>query len=301
MKPAQAHNGKPYIGRFAPSPTGHLHFGSLITALASFLQARTYNGLWLLRMEDIDPPRVVPGSSDLILKTLRDHGLTWDGDLMYQSTRQERHREILQHLLDMKRLFPCTCSRRTLAGATTYPGTCRDRPFPENQPHALRIRCEGHIAFEDGLQGKQWSHLEQDGGDFIVLRRDDCIAYQLACVVDDHDQGVTEVVRGADLLESTPRQIFLFQALQWLTPQYVHLPLALDPCGEKLGKSTGAPGMHNNTPNHNLYSALVFLRQSPPRELQHESVEKILEWAISNWKLNILASDSGRVPDSELD
>ncbi len=252
-------------------------------------------------MEDIDPPRVVPGSSDLILKTLVDHGLIWDGEVMFQSERQQRHLEILSHLRQRDYLFPCTCSRRTLAGATTYPGTCRERPFPETQAHALRIRCKGNIEYKDGLQGPQTSTLEVDGGDFIVLRRDGCIAYQLACVVDDHDQNITEVVRGADLLESTPRQLFLFQTLGWATPDFVHLPLAMDPSGEKLGKSTGAMGMHQKDPAHNLWSALVFLRQSPPKSLSRCSLEEIYEWAINNWKIDVLSKDLGRVPNSELD
>ncbi|MEM7284034.1 MAG: tRNA glutamyl-Q(34) synthetase GluQRS [Pseudomonadota bacterium] len=277
-----------YVGRFAPSPTGHLHFGSLVTALASFLQARSRGGRWLMRMEDIDPPRIIKGSAELILKTLVQHGLEWDDQVMNQSTRRGAYDQALERLRSMDALFPCTCSRRSLGPIKNYPGICRNRPFPETLEHAVRVRCEGELEYTDGLLGLQRVDLAKSGGDFIVLRRDFCIAYQLACVVDDHDQGVTEVLRGADLLESTPRQIYLFKKLGWKSPQYCHVPLALDTSGEKLGKSTGAPAMHLRPVGENLIDALIFLRQDPPKTLQHESLEKILEWAVKHWNLRAL-------------
>jgi glutamyl-Q tRNA(Asp) synthetase len=255
-----------YVGRFAPSPTGALHFGSLVAALASWLDARAAGGRWLLRIEDLDAPRLQTGAADDILRTLAGLGLEWDGTIAYQSQRQPLYQRALEKLA--KYTYWCACTRREIAdsslglaadGAQIYPGTCRDGIAPGKQPRALRIKASGTVAFEDRVQGLQQQLLERDVGDFVVHRADGQFAYQLAVVVDDAEQGVTDVVRGADLLDSTPRQIHLQCLLAYPQPRYLHIPAAVNASGEKLSKQTGATPIRNG--KDALRQGLRFLGQ----------------------------------------
>ena len=235
-----------YVGRFAPSPTGPLHMGSLIAALASWLDARAASGHWLVRMEDIDQPRAVAGANADILRSLERLGLRWDGEVVYQSARQDLYRDALARL--QAHTYWCSCSRREIAdsslglavdGAPIYPGTCREGTTRTGR--SLRVRTDaGEIAFDDRVQGEQSQVLAQEAGDFVLYRADGLFAYQLAVVIDDAEQGITDVVRGADLLDSTPRQIHLQHLLELPTPRYMHVPVAVNEKGEKLAKQTGA-------------------------------------------------------------
>lgn len=282
----------PVIGRFAPSPSGPLHFGSLLAALASFMEARVRQGRWLIRIEDIDTPRVVPGAADAILRTLEAHGLHWDDVVVYQSRRLSHYQSALEQLDAAGVLYPCTCSRRELArwfgsGATerVYPGFCRSGPRRPERSAALRVRADAVvIGFTDRLQGSlSWS-LETEIGDFVVRRADGLIAYQLAVVVDDADYGVNQIVRGSDLLDSTPRQIHLQRLLQRPTPEYLHIPVAIDPTGAKLSKQTGAMALDDALPGRALSAALRFLGQSPPADLVRAPVAEIIDWALTHWR-----------------
>lgn len=284
-----------YIGRFAPSPTGPLHFGSLIAATASYLEAKQNQGKWLVRIEDIDPPREVPGSSTQILKTLESVGLFWDGDVFYQHSRKDAYEAVLENLKRKGLLYPCTCSRKDIAslGATgiegaIYPGTCRDAPAnPDKKTCACRIRTHsGVIHFEDVVQGPQIQRLEQDIGDFVLKRADGLISYQLAVVIDDHEQGITHVVRGSDLLASTPRQIYLQNILGFQTPVYAHIPVAVNATGEKLSKQTLASPLDAYQPLETLWQALNFLGQNPPSYLRNTSIEELWGWIQSHWNLS---------------
>ncbi len=291
-----------YRGRFAPSPTGALHFGSLVAAVGSYLQARQRQGQWLVRIEDLDPPRTVPGSADLILHTLAALGLKWDGPVLYQSQRSEAYQQSLQQLIDLNLAYPCSCTRSELqvlareqAGPDQdmeelgYPGLCRHGPLRSQGPHAWRFPVPAApVSFIDALQGEQSTDLNTSTGDFVIKRRDGWFAYQLAVVVDDAAQGVTEVVRGADLLLNTPRQIALQRALGLHTPGYLHLPLATDAAGQKLGKSTFAPPVDTQNPVQTLWQVLRFLRQSPPAALQTGSVKTLWQWAHEHWNPGVL-------------
>ena len=229
-------------------------------------------------MEDLDPPREVPGAGQAILDCLGKHGLEWDGPVVYQSQRRSLYDEALAQLRSQGLLFPCTCSRTKLGGHSIYPGYCRDQVFPQPEEHAVRIRnTKPQLEFTDIFQGK----VRVSCGDFVVLRKDNWIAYQLAVVVDDHLQGITEVVRGLDLLESTPRQLYLFMCLNWKAPGYAHHPLAVDSRGQKLGKRNHAPAMNPEHASENLSAALNSLgQQAPPETL---SVSQTLDWAIEHW------------------
>ena len=280
-------------GRFAPSPSGPLHFGSLIAALGSFLDARSRGGEWLVRIEDIDPPRVVPGATDDILRTLERYGLSWDGPVMYQSRRTERYRESLEHLIKTGSAYPCTCSRREVArhglagaGGPIYPGTCRNgNRRRAGRSEAIRLQVGGTaVAFDDRIQGSHSQDLATEVGDFVIRRADGLFAYQLAVVVDDADQGISDIVRGSDLLESTPRQVFLQRSLGLPTPRYAHLPVAVDSHGSKLSKQTQAPPLDRDRPGPALVAALRFLNQNPAKELTYASPDAILEWALANWR-----------------
>jgi len=257
-------------GRFAPSPTGPLHFGSLVAAAASWLDARAAGGRWLVRIEDLDRPRVQPAAADEILRALEALGFEWDGEVVFQSTRQARYREALERL--HAHTFWCGCSRREIAdsslglavdGARIYPGTCRGGLAPGRPARALRVRVPAdEIRFVDRVQGPQAQVLSRDVGDFVLSRADGLIAYQLAVVVDDAAQGVTDVVRGADLLDSTARQIFLQRLLGVPTPRYLHVPVAVNAQGEKLSKQTGARAIDPRKPAEEIAAALRFLGQS---------------------------------------
>lgn len=280
----------PYVGRFAPSPTGPLHFGSLVAAVASYLQARVNDGLWLLRFEDIDPPRAQTGAVTTILEALERYGFEWHGDPIFQSTSREAHDAAIASLLGRQLAYRCRCSRRDLANAsrgplgTIYPGTCRNGCGAGDT--AIRVRTnDSQIAFDDVLQGPVSHRLESESGDFVIQRRDGLVAYQLAVVVDDALQGVTEVVRGIDLLDSTPRQIWLQQLLEFNTPNYVHIPVITHSNGDKLSKLTGAAGVSLDTVAKTLVDALAALRQDPPKELACGRLSDIWSWAERNWQL----------------
>lgn len=274
----------PYTSRFAPTPSGPLHLGSLLAAVAGWLDARAAAGQWLLRIEDIDPPREQVGAKDSILEALRAHGLTWDGEPLLQSSRDAAYRAALGHLANAGMLFRCTCTRQDLrAHGGVYPGTCRDRgmtPLPSGTPHALRVRIpegKASIHFEDRLRGAFEFNLAAEQGDFIVRRKDGLWAYQLAVVVDDAEQAITDVVRGVDLLDSTPRQIHLQHLLGLPTPRYLHLPILVDPRGDKLSKQAGARGLDLSDPKTNLARALSWLElPADPREEVSAQLERAL-------------------------
>lgn len=258
-----------YVGRFAPSPTGPLHMGSLVAALASYLQARSQRGLWLLRIEDLDPPREPAGAADAIVSCLAAHGLRHDGDILYQSKRHANYRNALDQLRHAGRLYACKCTRAQLRAAECgphahrpYPGHCSNLDLSEKD-NALRLRlCEPfEHQFEDAIQGWQCENLRDTVGDFVLRRRDGLYAYQLAVVVDDAEQGVTEVVRGADLLGNCARQIQLQRALGYPQPSYQHIPVLLDNNGLKLSKQNHAPALDPTDALKNLRAAWRALGQ----------------------------------------
>ena len=291
--------GQIYRGRFAPSPSGPLHFGSLIAALGSYLQARSLSGEWLVRIEDLDPPRESPGADILILKSLEAHGLNWDGDIMYQSQRHDAYEQALSQLEDNEHLFYCSCTNKQLKSLQkntnniestlrngVYPGICRThKKFRENC--AIRMLVNDKIiSFTDKVYGEVNQNLQNEVGAFVLKRRDGLYAYQLAVVVDDIAQGINEVVRGVDLLDSTPRQLFLYQCFNTTPPDYLHLPLALMTDKKKLSKQTGAEALHDDAATRNLISALQFLGQTTPEHLNQEPVNTIINWGISNWDVS---------------
>jgi glutamyl-Q tRNA(Asp) synthetase len=279
-------------GRFAPSPTGPLHFGSLVAAVASYLDARAQGGEWIVRMEDLDPPREQPGAADAILRTLETYGLEWDGPVMYQSRRSEFYEAALAKLTSLGWLYPCACTRKEIADSAmpgiegpVYPGRCR-HGLGGREIRAWRVRTnQEEIAFEDAIQGRPSQILERDIGDFILKRADGLYAYQLAVVIDDADQGITHVLRGADLLDSTPRQIYLQQRLSLPHPVYAHVPLAVNAQGEKLSKQTLAAPLQAERPGHALWLALDFLHQQPPHELAQADLTDLWTWALANWNI----------------
>jgi glutamyl-Q tRNA(Asp) synthetase len=277
-----------YVGRFAPSPTGSLHFGSLVAALASWLDARAAKGRWLVRIEDLDRPREQPGAAHDILRTLERFGLYWDEPVVFQSLRVELYRHALEALRD--HAYWCGCTRKEIAdssagvaadGAKIYPGTCRAGLLAGKAPRALRVRTGAQkILFRDRAQGEQDQDLAAAIGDFVLHRADGQFAYQLAVVVDDAEQSVTDVVRGADLLGSTARQIHLQRLLGYRQPRYLHVPMAVNRAGEKLSKQTGAPPIDASRKEQVLRQALLFLGQAPADDLAD---------AIQNW-------DPSRIP-----
>ncbi|MCX7095137.1 MAG: tRNA glutamyl-Q(34) synthetase GluQRS [Methylobacter sp.] len=286
----------PTIGRFAPSPTGPLHLGSLYTALAGFLQARSQQGQWRLRIDDLDTPRNVKGSADAILKTLETFGLYWDGEVYYQSRHIDIYNDAIRDLQQKQLIYPCTCSRKTLTAndrdhspPDVYPGICRDRQSPPACPHALRIKTDNRIvAFQDALQGWVCHRLAEQDGDFIIKRKDRIIAYQFAVVIDDDLQQVNHIVRGFDLLAATPKQIYLQQMLGLATPSYMHVPVIVDEQGYKLSKQTQATAVNLTAPHRVIFELLNLLKQNPPVELQHAAVTEQLSWAIEQWNPALL-------------
>jgi glutamyl-Q tRNA(Asp) synthetase len=272
-----------YIGRFAPSPSGPLHFGSLVAALASWLDARAAAGRWLVRIEDLDKPRVLPGAAGDILRTLRALGLEWDGEVLYQGRREALYRDALERL--RAHTYWCGCSRREIAdsslglavdGARIYPGSCRAGLAPGRRARALRVSVPAEeIRFVDRLQGVQTQVLSRDVGDFVLQRADGLFAYQLAVVVDDAAQGVSDVVRGADLLDSTARQIHLQRLLGVPTPRYLHVPVAVNARGEKLSKQSGARAVDTGRRGAAIRAALRFLGQPETEQLEE---------AVRNWR-----------------
>jgi glutamyl-Q tRNA(Asp) synthetase len=319
-----------YRGRFAPSPTGPLHFGSLIAAVGGYLDAKHHQGQWLVRMEDLDTPRTVKGAADNILRTLEAFGLYWDEEVLYQSQRTDAYEEALRKLQQSGAVYPCACTRKEIADSVLhgiegqiYPGTCRNGIPAGREGRAWRVRTDippsvrpdpsaklrtkglvegysGHIdrlrtgfddlgpnglkiEFTDALQGHITQYLESKIGDFVVKRADGLFAYQLAVVVDDAFQCITHVVRGSDLLSSTPRQIYLQRLLGLTIPAYMHLPVAVNTQGEKLSKQTLAAPVDAHNVSGTLWHALEFLHQEPPAELASCKQKEILEWAIARW------------------
>jgi len=281
-----------YRGRFAPSPTGPLHFGSLVAAVGSYLDAKQHQGKWLVRIEDLDTPRTAKGAAEEILETLEFCGLHWDEEVVYQSRRTTIYEESFHRLKQAGTVYPCACSRREIADSTlqrgkelVYPGTCRNGMELGKVARAWRVRVDdASISFNDRMQGNITQDLATEAGDFVVLRANGLFAYQLAVVVDDAEQKISDVVRGADLLYSTPRQIYLQHLLELRTPAYMHLPVAVNAQGEKLSKQTLAQPVEKNNPVFLLLKALAFLHQQPPVELMSGKVEEILAWAIANWQ-----------------
>ena len=282
-----------YRGRFAPSPTGPLHFGSLIAAVGSYLEARTRNGEWLVRIEDVDAPRCKPEYESAILKTLACYGFRIDGEIMRQRDRNSVYQSALNRLHNESCIFGCACTRKEIGdsmlgsdGSPVYPGTCRNGLPEGKEARAWRLRVgERSVSFTDAVQGRIEQNLATEVGDFVLLRADGLFAYQLAVSVDDADQGITHVVRGADLLDSTPRQIWLQQCLGVPTPEYAHLPLVVNAAGEKLSKQTLAEALDDNNPVPALWQALDFLGQQPPRELRDGERAGLWQWAMRNWSL----------------
>ena len=288
-----------YCGRFAPSPTGPLHFGSLLAAAGSWLDARAAGGRWLLRIEDIDPPRESPGAADEILRTLEAFALHWDGPVLYQSRRRDAFDAALTALVEAGWVYPCGCSRKDVAaanaalgrpGAHTYPGTCRSPGRAPRRSRVLRVRTTPEVlGMHDRLQGDFHQQLEREVGDFVVRRREGYIAYQLAVVVDDAAQGVTDVVRGVDLLDSTPRQLWLQQLLGLPAPRYMHLPVIALPGGEKLSKQTGAEALDPRRAGALAWRVLQCLAQAPPAELEGAPPGELWTWAAAHWRPQHLA------------
>ena len=283
-----------YRGRFAPSPTGRLHFGSLLAAVGSYLDARAAGGEWLLRIEDVDEPRSVAGAADDIRHTLAALGFAWDGELLVQSRRKDRYRAALERLQASGDAYPCACSRSEIAaaavaeavdGGLVYPGTCRNGLPAGRSARAWRLRVPAApIAFVDRVQGPQSQDLEREVGDFVLLRADGLFAYQLAVVVDDAEQGVNAIVRGADLLASTPRQIWLQQRLGVPTPSYAHLPVATAG-GQKLSKQTRAPAVDPAGGSALLATVLAFLGQPLPADAARLPLPEFWQWAIAHWAM----------------
>jgi len=280
----------PYVGRFAPTPSGFLHFGSLVAALASWLDARAVNGRWLLRMEDTDPPREMPGARDAILRTLEGYGLHWDGQVVYQSQRHAAYADVVEHLFRQGLAYACTCSRKQLEGSNgIYPGTCRNAGHAR-EGAAIRLRVpELSYRFDDRVQGPFAQHLGREVGDFIIQRRDGLYAYQLAVVLDDAWQGVTDIVRGADLLDNTPRQLYLQELLGFPQPRYLHIPLLIQPDGHKLGKSYRSPPLAPEQATPLLLRALRALGQATEPALEQASPAEVLEIARQRWRPETIA------------
>lgn len=289
------------IGRFAPSPTGPLHFGSLVAATASYLAARQPGGRWLLRIEDIDKPREQPGAADNIIHTLAAYGFEWDGEILYQSQRLNAYHEALASLHG--HTYACTCSRKDMEArgrtgefGVVYPGTCRNKPAhsPARQ-HSIRLRThDDPICFVDRVQGEYCQRLESELGDFVVLRADGLFAYQLAVVVDDAFQGVTQVVRGADLLDNTPRQIRLQQLLGFPQPDYAHVPLVLNESGQKLSKQNLAPAISTEDRLQRLVASLRFLGQHCPDAADFATLTEWWDWAIAHWDITTIEKTQAR-------
>lgn len=281
-----------YRGRFAPSPTGPLHFGSLLTALASFLDARHHQGKWLVRIENLDPPREQANAADKILKTLESYNLYWDESVIWQSQRHQLYEDICQHLLSKQKAYYCTCSRSQLSSYNgNYPGTCRKSSnnitnTPPDLPYTIRFKIDDkNISFKDRLQGVFEQNVSRAVGDFVIKRKDGLYAYQLAVVVDDHEQKINQVVRGYDLIDNTPRQILLQKTLAYETPAYTHLPIIVNQQGQKLSKQTFAPSVSGDNPKSVLLTALKVLGYPIQRDMIDANMNSIINWAIKNWSL----------------
>lgn len=279
-----------YVGRFAPSPSGPLHFGSLVAALGSYFQAKSQHGQWLVRIEDIDPPREMPGAASLILSTLESYGLHWDQSVVYQSQRHDLYQQQIEAWLQSQRAYYCQCTRKQIKqSGGFYLGTCRHRHLTTPHDCAIRLKVDDPIhAFYDQKHGKIAIPTQLAAEDFIIKRRDGLFAYNLAVVLDDIEQGITEVVRGADLIEPTGRQINLYRYLQHPEVSYIHLPLAVDEHGNKLSKQNHAPAVNNHNPKPTIMQVMQFLGFDLPVDFQSASIEQMLNWGVQNWSLTQL-------------
>jgi len=295
-----ASHASSYIGRFAPTPSGHLHFGSLVAALASYLDARAVGGRWLLRMEDLDPPREEPGAQAAILKALESYGFEWDGEMVRQSERHAAYAEVLNRLFNQGLAYACTCSRKQLEPYHgIYPGLCRNAGHGQEDA-SIRLRVpELEYRFTDRVQGEFRQHLGRDVGDFVIRRRDGLYAYQLAVVLDDAWQGVTDIVRGADLLDSTPRQLYLQELLGLPQPRYLHVPLITQPDGHKLGKSYRSPPLAADQATPLLLRALRALGQKTDSEMVDANPREVLSWGIEHWDA-LLIPRTLSVPEAQI-
>tara|TARA_R110001592_G_scaffold75397_6_gene228372 strand:+ start:315 stop:1196 length:882 start_codon:yes stop_codon:yes gene_type:complete len=280
------------IGRFAPSPTGPLHFGSLLAAISSYASAKHQGGLWRLRIDTIDPPREQAGAADSFISTLEAHGLHWDGDIVWQHQRIARYREVLAELIAKNLVYACDCSRsaRAEAGVLDCLGPCRHgEHHPNASDAAWRLRSPATAStYHDRLHGELSELLSRSCGDAILWRRDDLPAYQLATVVDDHDMSISEVVRGTDLLDNTARQCHLADSLGWARPQFLHIPMLINSTGQKLSKQSHALALNNNHAAENVFLALQLLAQQPPAELRQAFIDEIITWAVAHWSESAL-------------
>lgn len=275
-----------YRGRFAPSPSGLLHFGSLIAALASFLDAKHNNGKWLVRIEDIDPPREKKGASAEILTTLESYGLQWDEDVLYQSHQTSLYQNVLTELAQQKLSYYCACTRAQIkASGGIYQGYCRERNLDAESCATRVINSVGIANYQDLIQGQINCKQALAQEDFIVQRKDKLFAYQLAVVVDDIYQGISHVIRGCDLVEPTARQLSFYQILNHKAPKFGHFPLAITHQGYKLSKQNNALAIDRKNPIPSLIAALTFLGQQPPNELKDANVDELLIWAVQHWSL----------------
>jgi glutamyl-Q tRNA(Asp) synthetase len=279
----------PPVGRFAPSPTGPLHYGSMLSAVASYLNVRSRQGEWLVRIDDLDPPREVPGAADSILRTLEHYGLNWDREVFYQSKRNEVYGEALSWLIDKQLAYPCSCSRKDIEirGETVYRGACRDGTLRRRENYAFRLKVpDHHVSWTDMIQGEQTVNVGAVNGDFVVRRSDGLFAYHLAVVIDDNELGVSEIIRGADLLSSTPAQKYLQHIFAAGSIEYGHIPVAVNRSGDKLSKQTGASAVPTDDAPRILYQILGDLGQQPPQGMEKATSNELLAWAIENWKLD---------------
>jgi len=262
-----------------------LHLGSLYAALASFLQARANQGLWLLRIDDIDTPRIAKGSAESIINTLQTYGLLWDGPVYYQSDNIQGYQKAIEQLSAQEQVYPCSCSRKMLSrfNLPVYPGTCR-QVKQQKPPYSLRLKVEDlELRFDDELQGQQRHNMATQHGDFIIQRKDNISAYQLAVVIDDHQQGINHVVRGFDLLDSTAKQIYIQNILGYPSPSYCHVPVIVDSTGHKLSKQKAAQAVAMKNPQKTLFLLLELLQQNPPSQLKKSSVNEMINWGIEHW------------------
>ncbi|WP_044410581.1 tRNA glutamyl-Q(34) synthetase GluQRS [Thiomicrospira microaerophila] len=278
-----------YVGRFAPSPSGALHFGSLIAATASYLDARANKGLWLVRIDDLDTPRVVQHAIPTLLQQLEDYGFHWDKAVFYQSQHPQRYEDALQQLLSQQQAYPCDCSRKQLqqrTGSTVYDGFCRHKQLTADRDHAIRYKIDGRqpLSYPDLIQGEQSINPITSLGDFIIKRRDGFIGYHLACALDDLEQGITHVIRGYDLMGSSFAQQLITHAFAAKTLAYGHHPIAVNNQQVKLSKSAASPAIVKQDAIDNLFNVLKFLNQNPPAALQTANLDALWQWAIANWQ-----------------
>ncbi len=276
-----------YRGRFAPSPTGPLHFGSLVAAVASYIDAKSHSGTWLVRIDDIDHQRCKPEYNELILHTLESYGLEWDEEVVYQQQQLSQYEEILQRLIESDDVYRCVCTRKILPNGP-YPGNCRNKKITDADS-SIRLKVKNNDGIvNDLIQAKFQQNLISDVGDFVIYRSDKMFSYHLATVIDDHKSGITHIIRGADLLDSTPRQIYLQILLEYKTPIYGHIPVVINQQGEKLSKQTFAKPIDEHDIQTQLTNALKFLGQSIPQDLIYEEPKIILDWATKHWDINLI-------------